>query len=100
MIRRQAPCSQAKDDGDAFQLAASAISEVKCGKDHRMKGMDSMKRSAASTYIAIMLLAAGCKAPWKDPPSTIEQPGTAAQMNLPPQQMVQLVKQVVTSPSL
>src|SRR5438045_6745 len=35
MIRRQVPHSQAKDGSDAFQLAASAISEVKCGKDHR-----------------------------------------------------------------
>ena len=65
-----------------------------------MKGMDPMKRSAASAYIAIVLLAAGCKAPWKDPPSMIEQPGTAAQMNLPPQRMLQVVKQVVTAPPL
>ena len=50
--------------------------------------------------MASFLLLVGCKAPWQDPPSTIEQPGTATGMNLPPTQMLEVVKRVVTSPPL
>jgi hypothetical protein len=48
----------------------------------------------------IVLLFTGCAAPWKNPPSLIDQPANVTSVNLPPREALNSVKQTLASMSL